>query len=39
VPLGKARIRTQMTAGHDRAQIDRAIDGFIAVGRSLGLLA
>jgi len=39
VPMGKARIRTQMCAGHDRAQLDRAIEAFIAVGRELGVLA
>jgi glycine C-acetyltransferase len=39
VPLGKARIRTQMCAGHTRAQIDRAIDAFIEVGRELGVVA
>jgi glycine C-acetyltransferase len=38
VPMGKARIRTQMCAGHTLEQIDRAIDGFIAVGRELGVL-
>jgi glycine C-acetyltransferase len=37
VPLGKARIRTQMSAAHDRAQLDRAIDAFIAVGAELGI--
>ena len=35
VPMGKARIRTQMCAGHDRAQLDQAIDAFVAVGREL----
>jgi glycine C-acetyltransferase len=39
VPMGKARIRTQMTAGHTPEQLDRAIDGFIAVGRELGVLS
>jgi glycine C-acetyltransferase len=39
VPMGKARIRTQMTAGHDRAQLDRAIDAFIAVGHELGVIS
>ncbi len=39
VPMGKARIRTQMCAGHTIEQIDRAIDAFIAVGRELGVLA
>jgi 2-amino-3-ketobutyrate coenzyme A ligase len=38
VPMGKARIRTQMSAGHDRAQLDRAIEAFTAVGRELGVL-
>ena len=39
VPMGKARIRTQMSAGHDRAQLDRAINAFVAVGRELEVLA
>jgi glycine C-acetyltransferase len=39
VPMGKARIRAQMCAGHDRAQLDRAIDAFVAVGRELGVVA
>ncbi len=39
VPMGKARIRTQMCAGHTIEQIDRAIDAFVAVGRELGVLA
>jgi len=38
VPKGKARIRTQMSAAHDRAQIDAAVDAFIDVGSQLGLL-
>jgi glycine C-acetyltransferase len=38
VPLGKARIRTQMCAGHAREQLDRAIDAFILVGRELGIV-
>jgi len=38
VPMGKARIRTQMCAGHTLEQLDRAIDGFIDVGRELGVL-
>ena len=38
VPMGKARIRTQMSAGHDRAQLDRAIDAFVEVGRELGVV-
>jgi glycine C-acetyltransferase len=39
VPMGKARIRTQMCAGHTLEQLDRAIEGFIAVGRELGVIA
>jgi glycine C-acetyltransferase len=38
VPMGKARIRTQMSAGHDRAQVDRAVEAFITVGRELGVV-
>jgi glycine C-acetyltransferase len=38
VPMGKARIRTQMCAGHTVEQLDRAIDAFVAVGRELGVL-
>jgi len=38
VPMGKARIRTQMTAGHSLEQLDRAVEGFIAVGRELGVI-
>ena len=35
VPRGQARIRTQMSAAHETADIDRAIEAFIAVGREL----
>ncbi|RPI12426.1 MAG: glycine C-acetyltransferase [Lysobacterales bacterium] len=38
VPLGRARIRTQMCAGHSIEQLDRAIDAFVAVGRELGVI-
>jgi glycine C-acetyltransferase len=38
VPMGKARIRTQMCAGHTIEQLDRAIDAFVAVGRELAIL-
>ena len=38
VPMGKARIRTQMCAGHTLEQLDRAIEGFTAVGRELGVI-
>ena len=33
VPRGKARIRTQMSAGLSREQLDRAIDAFAKVGK------
>ena len=39
VPHGKARIRTQMSAGHGREHLDRAIDAFAAVGRELGVIS
>jgi glycine C-acetyltransferase len=38
VPKGEARIRTQMSAGLTRAQLDKAIDAFTDVGRELGVV-
>jgi glycine C-acetyltransferase len=38
VPSGQARIRTQMSAGLTREQLDRAIDAFATVGRELGVI-
>lgn len=38
VPQGKARIRTQMSAGHDRAQLDLAIQAFAKIGRELNII-
>lgn len=38
VPQGQARIRVQLSAAHEREHIDRAIAGFTAVGRELGVL-
>ena len=38
VPEGKARVRTQMSASHSRAQIDTAIEAFVSVGRELQLI-
>ncbi|RUO56520.1 glycine C-acetyltransferase [Pseudidiomarina homiensis] len=38
VPRGKARIRTQMSAGHSREQLQRAIDAFIRIGKDLGII-
>jgi glycine C-acetyltransferase len=39
VPKGQARIRTQMSAAHTDAQIDRALAAFAKVGRELGVIA
>jgi glycine C-acetyltransferase len=38
VPHGKARIRTQMSAAHNREELDRAIDAFVLVGKELGVI-
>lgn len=38
VPKGQARIRTQMSAAHSIAQIDKAVDAFIDVGKELGVI-
>lgn len=38
VPQGQARIRTQMSAGHERVHLDKAINAFEKVGRKLGIL-
>ncbi len=35
VPKGKARIRVQLSAAHEKAHLDHAIDAFIKVGRIL----
>ena len=39
VPRGAARIRTQMSAAHSMADIDKAVDAFCEVGRQLGVIA
>ena len=38
VPKGEARIRVQISAAHERAHLDRAIEGFVEVGRELGVI-
>ena len=38
VPKGQARIRTQMSAALERGQLERALEAFAAVGRSLGVI-
>jgi len=37
VPMGKARIRTQMSAAHTRADLDLAVQAFVEVKRELGV--
>lgn len=39
VPKGAARIRTQMSAIHTEAQIDKAVDAFIEVGRAMEIIS
>jgi glycine C-acetyltransferase len=39
VPHGKARIRTQMSAGHTRTHLEKAVQAFSVVGRELGVIA
>ena len=39
VPKGKARIRTQMSAGHETEHLDRAIAAFGKVGREMGIIS
>ncbi len=38
VPKGQARIRTQMSAAHEKSHIDRAIAAFGEVGREMGVI-
>ena len=38
VPKGQDRIRTQMSAAHSRAELDRAIDAFVEVGRDMKVI-
>lgn len=38
VPQGKARIRTQMSAAHSQDDLDKAIEAFAHVGRSLKVI-
>ncbi len=39
VPDGQARIRTQISAAHSFAHIDKAIAAFTRVGQSLGVIS
>jgi glycine C-acetyltransferase len=38
VPKGQARIRVQISAGHDRVHLDKAIVAFTKVGKELGVI-
>lgn len=38
VPKGQARIRVQMSAGHEREHLDRAIAAFVKVGKELDVI-
>lgn len=38
VPQGQARIRTQMSAGHEKHHLDKAINAFATVGKKLAVI-
>ena len=38
VPMGKARIRTQMSAAHTEQDLEKAINAFAKVGKNLGVI-
>ncbi len=38
VPKGEARIRVQLSAGHDKEHLDKAIDAFIKIGKELNVI-
>lgn len=38
VPMGKARIRTQVSAAHTREDLDRSLSAFEAVGKEMGVI-
>jgi glycine C-acetyltransferase len=38
VPQGQARLRCQVSAAHDRTDLDRAVDAFRKVGRKFGVI-
>jgi glycine C-acetyltransferase len=38
VPQGQARIRTQISAGHERHHLDKALEAFIKVGKKYDIL-
>ena len=38
VPKGEARIRVQLSAGHEKEHLDKAIDAFKRIGKELGVI-
>ncbi len=38
VPKGQARIRVQLSAGHEQAHLDKAIAAFVKTGKKLGVI-
>ena len=38
VPKGEARIRVQLSAAHSKEHLDKAVDAFTKIGKSLGVL-
>lgn len=38
VPMGKARIRTQLSAAHTKDHIDKCVEAFIKVGKARGVI-
>ena len=38
VPQGQARIRTQISAGHERHHLDKALEAFIKIGKKYNIL-
>jgi glycine C-acetyltransferase len=38
VPKGQARIRTQISAAHTRAELDKAIEAFVRIGKEMQVL-
>jgi glycine C-acetyltransferase len=38
VPKDEARIRVQLSAGHEKAHLDKCIEAFIKVGKELDVL-
>jgi glycine C-acetyltransferase len=38
VPKNQARIRTQISAAHTKAQLDKAIGAFTRIGKELGVI-